>query len=337
MDSWTILRLPKKKGEKVHIRLSPIAFGGIVLIIAVLTFLTSFLYTRQCIISDYLAELKYINRNLEFAKGKELNQNNNLSQQTLEREQQRAIEKIRSEYEASLAVIRSKLNDLLELESKARKMLNMPNRQSSSDASITEGIGSGKGGPIGKSGLQRYAYDWALSTRSAYYLNPRANADQILEVINRLKSNLSDVIRQSQIQQAKVESTPAGWPILRRIGRIESNFGYRRDPFTYRIRHHDGIDISAPYGTPVVAVGRGTVKFAGWEGDYGKMVIIDHGNGYQTAYAHLSKISVTPGQKVEKGTVIGAIGSTGRSTGPHLHFEVRVGKQVVNPYKFLSR
>ncbi|MCA1901770.1 MAG: M23 family metallopeptidase, partial [Candidatus Hydrogenedens sp.] len=89
--------------------------------------------------------------------------------------------------------------------------------------------------------------------------------------------------------------------------------------------------------TQVISAGKGVVTFAGRDGDYGNVVIIDHGEGIKTVYAHLSKISVDVGQKIEKGQVIGAVGSSGRSTGPHLHFEVRVGNGPTNPLKYLNR
>jgi murein DD-endopeptidase MepM/ murein hydrolase activator NlpD len=106
--------------------------------------------------------------------------------------------------------------------------------------------------------------------------------------------------------------------------RITSRFGWRTHPLTGTRRFHSGIDIGAPTGTPVVATGTGTVISAGWNGGYGKAIIIQHNDVQQTLYGHLSEISVQPGQVIEQGTVIGLVGSTGNSTGPHLHFETRM-------------
>jgi murein DD-endopeptidase MepM/ murein hydrolase activator NlpD len=105
--------------------------------------------------------------------------------------------------------------------------------------------------------------------------------------------------------------------------RITSRFGWRTHPLTGTRRFHSGIDIAAPSGTPVVATATGTVVSAGWNGGYGKAIVIQHNDVQQTLYGHLSEISVQPGQQITQGSVIGLVGSTGNSTGPHLHFESR--------------
>jgi len=112
-------------------------------------------------------------------------------------------------------------------------------------------------------------------------------------------------------------------------GKISSRFGYRWG------RMHEGIDLAAPTGTPVYAADGGVVTFAGWQSGYGKTVIIDHGNGVETLYGHNSELLVKKGTRVAKGTKIAKVGNTGRSTGPHLHFEVRVNGKAVNPAKYL--
>lgn len=114
-----------------------------------------------------------------------------------------------------------------------------------------------------------------------------------------------------------------------------SGFGYRTDPFLGRPALHTGVDLREDYGTPVRATAAGAVTFAGPDGGYGKMVEIDHGDGMITRYAHLATISVSPGQKVAAGGLVGRVGSSGRSTGPHLHYEVRVDGEPVDPARFL--
>jgi len=117
---------------------------------------------------------------------------------------------------------------------------------------------------------------------------------------------------------------------------ISSGFGYRADPFNGRAAFHAGLDFKGPVGAPIVAAAKGRIKFAGIRHGYGKCIEIDHGNGLTTRYAHMSRFAARIGQAVEAGDVIGAIGSTGRSTGPHLHFEVRVRGRPVNPRPFLE-
>jgi murein DD-endopeptidase MepM/ murein hydrolase activator NlpD len=127
---------------------------------------------------------------------------------------------------------------------------------------------------------------------------------------------------------------PLGVPVENM--RLSSSFGRRRDPFNRRVAVHAGVDYAGAYRTPVVATGGGVVTFANRNGRYGKMVQIDHGHGYTTRYAHLSEVSVKVGQPVERGTRVGLVGSTGRSTGPHLHYELRVGTQPRDPLKFIE-
>lgn len=118
------------------------------------------------------------------------------------------------------------------------------------------------------------------------------------------------------------------WPT---IGRISSPFGKRGREF------HTGVDIAAPVGTPVKAADSGTVTFAGWNGGYGRLIIVDHGNGFTTYYAHNSKLLVGVGDKVEKGQTISLVGNSGRSTGPHLHFEIRKNGEPLNPLNFFEK
>lgn len=117
---------------------------------------------------------------------------------------------------------------------------------------------------------------------------------------------------------------------------ISSGFGYRRDPFTGEGAMHSGLDFRGPLGAPIHAAAKGKVSFVGPKAGYGLTVEIDHGNGLMTRYAHMSRFDIARGQNVEPGEVIGGIGSTGRSTGPHLHFEVRIHNKAVNPRTFLE-
>jgi murein DD-endopeptidase MepM/ murein hydrolase activator NlpD len=123
------------------------------------------------------------------------------------------------------------------------------------------------------------------------------------------------------------------WPV---DGRITGAYGTRVDPFSGEGEYHTGIDMAAAVGTAVSAAADGTVTQAGWYEGYGRLVIIDHGNGYQTYYGHLSRVDVLEGQSLRQGEQVGAVGTSGHSTGPHLHYEVRIGGVPVNPYRFLS-
>ena len=131
---------------------------------------------------------------------------------------------------------------------------------------------------------------------------------------------------------ASLADAPTLWPV---VGPITSSFGEREDPFNGEGAFHTGIDISAPWGEPVRATADGTVASASDITGYGRAIILDHGNGIETLYAHLSGYAVTAGEEVHEGQVIGYVGTSGRSTGPHLHYEVRIHNTPVNPHKFL--
>ncbi len=122
------------------------------------------------------------------------------------------------------------------------------------------------------------------------------------------------------------------WPLR---GRISSPFGWRTHPILRELHLHIGLDIAVPEGTPVHAAAAGRVSQTGWSGEYGILVVVDHEDGYSTYYAHLSRTTVTAGQYVEQGQVVGLSGNTGLSTGPHLHFEIREGAVPVDPQLYL--
>jgi murein DD-endopeptidase MepM/ murein hydrolase activator NlpD len=129
-------------------------------------------------------------------------------------------------------------------------------------------------------------------------------------------------------------AVPVRKPIMGEID-LSSGFGVRSDPFLGRPAMHTGLDFRSGAGDPVRATANGTVESAGWSGGYGKMVEIDHGNGFSTRYGHMSEIEVKVGQQIKIGQIIGRVGSTGRSTGPHLHYETRIDGDAVDPQKFL--
>jgi murein DD-endopeptidase MepM/ murein hydrolase activator NlpD len=124
---------------------------------------------------------------------------------------------------------------------------------------------------------------------------------------------------------------PSIWPV---DGRLMGSFGQRTDPFSGEGAYHTGVDISAATGTSVRVTADGIVTHAGWSRGYGRLVVVDHGSGVQTYYAHLSRIRVIDNQEVQMGEIVGAVGTSGRSTGSHLHYEVRVGEAPVNPYRY---
>lgn len=153
------------------------------------------------------------------------------------------------------------------------------------------------------------------------------------EVLSRLASRLELVKTGVERRAALAAATPTIWPAH---GDLSASYGTREDPFNGGLAHHSGIDISTDKGSPVYATAAGTVESARWNGDYGNMVVIDHGFGLVTRYGHLAGFAVQPGATVERGTIIGYVGATGRATGPHLHYELLVNGQLTNPLPTLT-
>jgi murein DD-endopeptidase MepM/ murein hydrolase activator NlpD len=157
---------------------------------------------------------------------------------------------------------------------------------------------------------------------------------ETIEQYNTLKGFSAAGFDRSYFRRWHTNARPDIWPVE---GRLMGSFGRRQDPFSGEGAYHTGVDISAPTGTPIRAAADGVVTHAAFSGGYGRLVVIDHGNGMQSYYAHLSRYYVLPGQEIRRGEVLGAVGSSGRATASHLHYEVRVGKAPVNPYRYLSK
>jgi murein DD-endopeptidase MepM/ murein hydrolase activator NlpD len=165
--------------------------------------------------------------------------------------------------------------------------------------------------------------------------SPKALAsrlDKLSAEATRQEQSLQELQAYFQDQRSLLASTPSIWPAR---GWVTSDFGQRLDPYTADRVQHTGMDIAAPHGKEVIAPSDGTVVFSGLEGGYGNVIVIDHGYGIKTRYGHLAKMLVKAGDKVKRGVQIATVGNTGRSTGPHLHYEVRVNGIPQNPRKFI--
>lgn len=161
--------------------------------------------------------------------------------------------------------------------------------------------------------------------------------------VNILKSKLVNIANTKSAEtphhearnrmESLIEGVPVGAPV---IGRLTSHFGRRLSPFARRSDFHTGVDIATDYNTPVVSSANGKVLFAGYKGSYGKTILIRHYNGIETLYAHLSRIEVKSGDLVHRGEKIGLLGTSGQSTGPHLHYEVRLNGNPINPKTYIE-
>jgi murein DD-endopeptidase MepM/ murein hydrolase activator NlpD len=171
-------------------------------------------------------------------------------------------------------------------------------------------------------------------TRETAAAGPRSELDLLLATIAEEGPRLRELEQVISRTGEVVNALPLRWPVR---GQVNSEYGPRRSPWSGQQEQHGGIDIGTAPGTPVMSPAAGTVVTAGWGGDYGRHVVLEHASGVRSLYGHLGKIEVRPGEQVEKGQVIGRSGSSGRSTGPHLHYEVLVERKPVNPRGFLWR
>ena len=182
-----------------------------------------------------------------------------------------------------------------------------------------------------------------LSSDDSSSLNQQAYAKSLDQFTELRTAALSGRLEQTILYNPRALSdtpdaliasadAPSLWPV---IGRVTSSFGERLDPFNSEGAFHEGIDIAAAYGTPITAPADAVIDKAGPANGYGREMILDHGHGITSIYGHLSGFAVTAGQMVKRGQVIGYVGSAGRSTGPHLHYEVRIRNTPVNPHKYL--
>jgi murein DD-endopeptidase MepM/ murein hydrolase activator NlpD len=219
-----------------------------------------------------------------------------------------------------LVSLQKDVSRIRDFDSKLRVMINLEQENTMSV--------SGRGGPgqeSSKGYLPIYRQELLARKMNEFLrqLAVEARMEEVRqqEVMQRLRAN-KDVL----------ESTPSVWPAG---GWVTSGFGWRSSPFTARKEFHKGLDISAPAGTPIYAPSRGVVSFIERDASYGLVVNLTHGTGLVTRYAHLQRVNVKQGQVVQRGEVIAFIGDSGRSTGPHLHYEVRIGGVPVNPMRYI--
>jgi murein DD-endopeptidase MepM/ murein hydrolase activator NlpD len=165
----------------------------------------------------------------------------------------------------------------------------------------------------------------------AEFSNMQRQIDDVRAAIDLRRESQEEIQGFLNDQRSLAAAKPKGWPLR---GWLTSGFGMRNSPFSGNLKMHEGVDIASRVGTPIFASADGIVSEAGTEAGYGKLVVIDHGYGYKTYYGHNSKLFVKVGQRVSRGEKIAAVGNTGSSTGPHLHYEVRLNGVPLNPKKF---
>jgi murein DD-endopeptidase MepM/ murein hydrolase activator NlpD len=171
------------------------------------------------------------------------------------------------------------------------------------------------------------------TTLNAVLGSPDVTFGVIKDLLSALESRLDTARSGIERRRSLAAATPSIWPVT---GWLSSAFGRRTDPFNGGAAFHEGIDIVAGRGEPVLATADGQIATSGYSGDYGNLVVIEHAFGLQTRYGHLTRTAVRVGQTVRRGDTVGYVGSTGRSTSPHLHYEIWLNSRLVNPLRLLS-
>lgn len=340
MKKWTVMLIPHDRSSTQTMTVSSWHFTAMVGLMVLLSFFATFMYARERAIQAKNLALREWGRQLEFKAsaaamapaavpaGKA-----NLSDAQLHEIEVRA----RAEYDRSIATITAELQQLYEMETKARSITGMAPRKNKPADIVTAKAEEGKGGGMGVGiGAASAGVSAMVRPPQVIYGISRPTADLLLQEIRVRRNSLGELVKAMEVEKDRVTRVPSIWPLFGGAGVITSNFGYRVDPINHRIRYHEGTDISAPAGTKVRATARGRVIFSGYDGDLGNIVRIDHGNGLETWYGHMSARDVEVGEIVDRDQLIGRVGSTGRSTGNHLHYEVHVNGKPVDGEKYLD-
>ena len=225
--------------------------------------------------------------------------------------------------------IEEKINTIVEYDNEMRDMLNMPR--------IHEDVRElGIGGPDGMSEQQAIeVLEYLLPDEESVNLQEYFQKLDFIERSTNLEIlSFMEMSSNSTKNKTKLRHIPAIHPVDLSKAKLASKFGYRRDPFSKRYKKHEGHDFSAKKGTPVIATADGLVVSSRYNGTFGNYIEISHGNGYKTVYGHLNKRNVSRGTYVVRGQKIGEVGNTGRSTAPHLHYEVKHHKKRLDPSSF---
>ncbi|SFE86418.1 Murein DD-endopeptidase MepM and murein hydrolase activator NlpD, contain LysM domain [Paenibacillus algorifonticola] len=231
--------------------------------------------------------------------------------------------------------MQTRVDELLALENKLKQFID---KYGSSDSGIDT-----SNHKLGQQSEQPHKREQALAQQASYDTSGMSfralasstsfDVQSLSAMVDSLEETMAQTLRQAQTKRQQVDSYPSSWPTYSK--KLTSSFGYRKDPFSGKAVFHAGIDIGGKAGDPVFSAADGTIKEVGTGGSEGNYIIVDHHNGLNSVYMHLQSIEAKEGEQVVRGEKIGLLGSTGRSTGPHLHFQIMQGDEAVNPLPYL--
>ena len=241
------------------------------------------------------------------------------------------IKTLKNTLQASNNFLTERLTEMEQAQDYISQLVVMFNEETSSDlkAPISRSFSRTDGESASQSAATLTADEVLLSQVNALITN-----DEISILIEEQTNSYSDLVQSLEKQLSYLDARPDYYPTS---GTFSSPFGYRKDPITGRTSMHNGIDISNRSGTPIYAAGAGVVTYAGYDGNFGRVIIVDHGYGYESVYAHLKSMTYSAGDTVSKGQQVGTMGTSGRVTGSHLHFEIRYNGTPINPLKLIKK
>ncbi|MCP4639141.1 MAG: M23 family metallopeptidase [bacterium] len=342
MKRWTVMLIPHDRAGTRTLNLSSFQIWSVVAAFVVLSFVTGFFVNKTRLASQRATQFEHEHALLQQA----LRASEDEAASPQGSGDEAALEELRLTYEARDRTLTQELTELYDLEREIRELHQFEPRVRRDLGFVDAGgppaqpmaEGEPQGGPPGDVDGDGDVAPVLAALRPPHviYGLSRPSADLIALEIALRRDSLRDLLKATRDEHERIARTPSIWPSREANRRLTSRFGWRRDPFTHKGRHHSGLDIGATYNSPVLSTGRGTVIFSGYEKYFGNVVRIEHGYGFVTVYAHLAKRLVEKGDTVERYDTIGKLGSTGRSTGPHIHYEVHVDGKAVNPQKYLK-
>lgn len=298
---WTILLIPGPSGE-VH----DVTFSARLIMVALIA-----------LTAVALATAMYCAKSIRSWKENNIGAISRLESDVAKRE--RELGEIRTEY-----------SKLLELEEKLRAIAGLKPREIAGAGVVGKG---GQGGPEPDEELPSDTAE--LLAEEPPFAVSTMSADDFLEALIATQDSFSGILQAFEREQRRLASVPSITPIASHDTWVSSGFAYRIDPIDGKRRFHEGLDLVAPRRTPIIAPADGVVTFSGWRAGLGRTIEISHGYGYRTIYGHNEKLAKRTGDHVKRGDLIAFLGSTGRSTGPHLHYEIHLSGKLVNPSRYL--
>ncbi len=330
IKKWTVILIPHDRGERRSFNMSDVHVWVAAGTLLLLCLTSAVFFQRSRTTAERTRALESDYRALEA----DLNSpevNEAFDAKWREREAS-----LRGEFEDRDSALSRGLSRVYDLEKEVRIITGLPTQIVEGD-DVPLPPADGEGGRLGEfSDGAVFTDNEALQPPHAIYGLAKPSADLMMQEIQLRRGSLENMLQSMEAQRVRIAHTPSIWPTNDVRRRITSRYGRRTDPLTKRLRQHSGVDIRADYGSPIISSAEGTVIFSGYHQYLGHCVKVDHGYGLESWYGHMSKRLVEKGEIVTRGQVVGKVGSSGRSTGPHIHYEIHANEKTVDPKNYIG-